>query len=86
MSHLEFLYGARIYGCKACNAHFATIEAMISRVCKRILCSSKIYNDGFGLMKPGVPGVPRPTRESLPIWDSVGQFFLAWLLINLVGG
>jgi len=31
MTHLEFLYGARIYGCKNCNAHFATIESMVSK-------------------------------------------------------
>ncbi|KAG9053904.1 hypothetical protein FS842_006794 [Serendipita sp. 407] len=31
MTRLEFLYGGRIYGCKKCNAHFATIENMMSR-------------------------------------------------------
>lgn len=31
-THMEYLYGERIYGCKSCAAHFSTIESMISRV------------------------------------------------------
>ncbi|CCA74243.1 related to Yippee protein [Serendipita indica DSM 11827] len=31
MTHLEFLYGTRIFGCKTCNAHFSTTEDMMSR-------------------------------------------------------
>lgn len=31
-THMEYLYGERIYGCKSCAAHFSTIESMVSRV------------------------------------------------------
>lgn len=31
-THMEYLYGERIYGCKSCAAHFSTIDSMISRV------------------------------------------------------
>jgi len=30
-THMEYLYGERVYGCKSCAAHFSAIESMISR-------------------------------------------------------
>ena len=32
MTHKEYLFSQRIFGCKACKTHLTTIESLISRV------------------------------------------------------